>query len=80
MLYGIKAKHSTGRSRYFLVESLDLNLAKSLFLVNNRLWEVERAFDARCFAAGEHKGDLSVWEGQGGQTAILCQHHGENPV
>lgn len=65
--------------RNFLVESVDHEIARALFIIDRPGWEIEVSRPARCFVSGEHKGELSVWEGKGGRTAVLCQHHGENP-
>lgn len=67
----------TDKQRYFLVEAVDENLARALFLVGNPEWEIKVSGAARCFSGGEHKGDLSVWQGQEGKTAVLCQAHGD---
>lgn len=64
----------------FLVESAaGGEIAKALFIAETPGWEPELYRPAQCFASGEHKGELSVWEGKNGTTVILCQLHGENP-
>lgn len=68
--------------RNFLVESAAAaggEIAKALFLMDNPGWEVDIYRPAQCFASGEHRGQLSVWEGQKDRTVVLCQQHGENP-
>jgi hypothetical protein len=78
--FNIFARHDRASTkRNFLVESVDEEIARALFILDHVGWEIELSREARCFSGGEHKGELSVWEGQEGKTAILCRHHGENP-
>lgn len=78
--YAIRASHQgAGTKRYFLMDAPDERIARAVFSVEHLHWKIELSGQAQCFASGEHKGDLSVWEGQEGKTAVLCQHHGENP-
>lgn len=78
--YAIRAKHQvTPSRRHFLMHAPDERIARAVFMVEQSAWDIEASGRARCFAAGEHNGELSVWEGQEGKTAILCQYHGENP-
>lgn len=65
--------------RYFLIDSVDHEIARCLFEVDHPGWKIKASSEAKCFAGGEHSGALSVWAGKGGKTAVLCQHHGENP-
>lgn len=66
--------------RHFLVESVDEEIARALFIVDRWGWEIELSRPARCFASDEkHEGELSVWDGKKGRTAVLCQYHGETP-
>ncbi len=69
----------SGHRRNFLVEAPDHVTAKAVFLVDRAGWEPEICRPAQCFASGEHEGELSVWVGKEDKTAVLCQHHGENP-
>jgi hypothetical protein len=78
--FAIRASHQRADSRrYFLMEAPDERIARAVFMVERNGWMIELSGTARCFASGDHRGDLSVWEGREGKTAILCQHHGENP-
>lgn len=76
--FSVRANHENAdQSRYFLVEAPDERLARALFVLDHSGWHIEASREARCFSGGEHKGSLSVWEGQDGKTAVLCQAHGD---
>lgn len=64
--------------RNFLIEAPDPEVARVVFMVDRAGWEPEVCCPAQCFAVGDHNGELSVWEGKEGRTAVLCQYHGDN--
>ena len=80
MKYDIDADHpATNSDRHFIVEAQDYDSAEKKFIAEHPDWVIVQITFARCYASGNHEGDLSVWQGKRGRTAILCQYHGENP-
>lgn len=77
MQFNIAARQGSV-TRNFLIESVDHEIAKALFVMDHPDWDILTSREARCFSGGEHKGELFVWQGQEGRTAVLCQHHGES--
>ena len=70
---------STGAKRNFLIDSVDGEVAKCLFMIDYPAWSVERCYPAGCFSPeGGHAGVLSVWQNKEGKTGILCQKHGDD--
>jgi hypothetical protein len=82
-LFDIAAHNvKTWAERHHLVKAESHYAAIRDFETANPDLKVDSVNIARCYQPrrSEHQGELSVWEGMGGQTAVLCQYHGEHPV